>query len=289
MIYMYTIGYSIVTLEHLVGLILLCNSTNHLPNQRLLAINIALVEMLFGCYSVTSFSAFMTDPYDKYWRLSDAFFGTLLTTEIKLTVLHMILDRCLEIYSNVKYPLYMSTKRMKTLLVALWIFSGIIASINTVLGLSLGHLIAGTFLTVNLLLFDIVILIASIVTYVYFYSTVRKIKRLESIAKGHPHHRTMSLINDKFRLPCYIVSTYILLNFTSMVILISTRYLHGKDSRKILVPISFMLSILGFISDGFIYVFANKNVRKLLTSRIRKRSTRVTGMTTTSAFSTNIL
>ena len=280
MVYICICGYSAVTIQHLMGLLLLYNAKNNLPNQRLLAINIAIVEMMCGCNSVISSSALLAGLFKKYW-IAAVFFETLLETEIRLTVLHIIFDRFLEIYSNVKYPVYMPSVRMKNLVLALWMVSGILATTNTIIAKSTGFLITGKFFAKSILILDITILVSSVVTYLHFYKTVQKIKRLESITNSQPQASAISLINKKFKLPCYIVLTYLLFNFTSMVIFTATRYNLGHESRTILIAAAHIQRMLGFFSDGFIYVFANKNVRELLGSTFKFRSPRVSGETNT--------
>ena len=40
-----------------------------------------------------------------------------ISMQIRLAIIHIILDRFLEIYTNVRYPTYMSSKRLTGLLV----------------------------------------------------------------------------------------------------------------------------------------------------------------------------
>ena len=113
----YLVVYLILAILHCVGLILLCKAENKIPNQRLLTKNLAVVEMLFCFNLVVYFSLLLNGknaPILKYVTSTD----TVFFTEIRLSMLHLIFDRFFEIYTNIKYPVYMPLKKV-LLLVAI--------------------------------------------------------------------------------------------------------------------------------------------------------------------------
>ena len=120
------------------------------------------------------------------------------------------------------------------------------------------------------LVLDILILISAIGTYLYFFTTVRKIKRMVENATGQPHESSVELLMKNFKLPCYIVMTYIIFNLSSTVILASAAHTKIKARWQLLINISQFLVIWGFASDVCIYVFADRKVRKLLASKFKR-------------------
>ena len=102
-------------------------------------------------------------------------------------------------------------------------------------------------------------------------NTGRKVRELENINNREPRPGNISLLREKFVLPCYIVCTYVFFNLASMVLAMTARYLdHDRKVYLSLGVASYILDIIGFISDACIYVFANRNVRRFIYSVVRK-------------------
>ena len=138
-------------------------------------------------------------------------------------------------------------------------------SIEVLKGTTPFSAIAFTFLTL-----DIIILISFLVTYWYFYSRVKKIRAMESNAVNRPSQNRQTLFFKKFKVPCYIVLTYICFNISSLVLFICSRYTGNKKLTDWLLEISDIPIVTGFVSDACIYILANKDVRRLLISIFRR-------------------
>ena len=230
--------------------------------------NLAAVEMLF-CLVIATFLPLQQSKHDgQIVEILDSVLSSLFFIEVRWTMLHIIFDRFLEIYTNIKYPLYMTYKRMSLLLATHWIISALCATINVVLE----HLeISGKFeVTFFLgLILDVMILISSISTYIYFYRTVRKIRRLELTAASQPQELGVHLLISKFKLPCYIVLTYTCFNLSSTAMMAASQLVDNEKPSEHLFRFSLVPTLIGFTSDAIIYVFANREVRKLLCSICR--------------------
>ena len=259
------VAYSIVSLLHLAGLLLLWKAKKSLLNQRILTMNIAAIEMFYCLEMVVLFSTF---PYLKTNVALDYilhFFTVLLYIEIRLTMLHIILDRFLEIFINIKYPIYMTHKQLLIIMASLWSISVACASISVILQAKQFHLKMA-------LILDIVILLCSVTTYGYFFTTVFKMKRLDSSLSGESRTNRVNLLIRKFKLPCYIVLTYICFNLASTTFITYDHYIPKGERDPIIKVLANTAMILGFISDSLIYIFANKNVRTLICTLCRKRN-----------------
>ena len=265
-------AYVFLLLLHIAGLILLFKARNDLPNQRLLTKNLAVAEISFCLSKIVTFSALLY--HRSFWTsLLDNFLSCFSVTVIRLSMLHIILDRFIEIYSNIKYPLLMTFKRFLILIATNWAVSVISATIITVL-VAVTKSIALIFrvFLLLLLILDITVLLSAITTYVNFYSKVLSIRRLEVNSIGLPEESRLNLLRKKFKQPCYIVITYVCFNVTSTVLM--QTYNSARDARKRwLLYISYQaLLIVGLTSDVLIYILANKNVYKLLCSFFRKQN-----------------
>ena len=87
---------------------------------------------------------------------------------------------------------------------------------------------------------------------------------------GQSQESRISLMISKFKQPCFIVITYICFNLTSTINLVAVFYFYKGYKRIMLGLVSDILTMIGFISDACIYVFADRNVRKLLCSIFRE-------------------
>ena len=267
--------YSIVGILHFIGLILLSLSKSDLPNQRLLMINLAVAEISFCLTRVVSCSVELREDAseDLIEHILDEFCTTLFAIEIRLTMLHVIFDRFLEIITNIKYPMYMTHKRMLMVIVIHWLIS--LGSATTSFSLRSISSRRMQFTFFMKLILDVIILISAIATYLYFYKIVCKVRATEARTAGQPEESGITLLLTKFKLPCYIILTYICFNLASTILLVTSRYMSSDKQKEILFEFSHVPMMIGIFSDAILYVFANKNVRDLLWHVFRKRSINV--------------
>ena len=262
--------YSILALLHFFGFLLLCKAKIEIQNQRLLTKNLAIVELLF-CLTMMLFHSAKIDE-NKDWTIQclNTFFAALSFTEIRMTILHLIADRFLQIFTNIKYTLYMTHEKVLVIMAVHWFTSLVCAIIS--LSLKVLDAFHGKWIFQGLfcLALDVIILISAKVTYIYFFMTVRKIKQLHANVTGQPRESRVELLKKNFKLPCYIVMTYILFNLSSTIILAFGEDANDQAHHYLLIGISQFFMILGFASDVCIYVFANGKVRILLRSMFKK-------------------
>ena len=266
--------YALLALLNLAALLLMHKAKWDLPNQRRLTMNLALTEMCCCCYMAIRFSIFLKDNWSEDWSKVDTFVTGLFYTEHRFTLLHIITDRFMEVFMNMKYPLYMSTKKLTRMMISLWVVAFSFALICLIVRL-LNHRNA----SLHMLLYtisglDVIIFILALVTYTYFYLKVKKIKRTARDSNGLPQQE-LSLVWKKFRLPCYISITYIAFNLTSALLIAKAYYHKGEEKNyneyKKLMYIAVVLDLAGFLSDNIIYLVLNKNVRRQLLTIFRLR------------------
>ena len=160
----------------------------------------------------------------------------------------------------------MSFKKVMLLLVLHWGVSASCGIIRFVLIVLNGLGSSWKFMLILNMALDIAILISFITTYIYFYITVRRLRGLEARGSDQPSESGLDLLIKKFKLPCYIVVTYICFNITSTSMFTAGNYVHNAEHVNALKRFGHIPIIVGLISDAFIYVFANRNVRNLFCS-----------------------
>ena len=272
----YVVGYSIVSILHLVGLLLLYKANSNLPNQRLLLMNLASAEMLL-CWSMLTLFSIQFRAYNMLIvKCIDAFFNTLFFIEIRFTMLHIIFDRYIEIYTNIRYPLYMTNKKILLVLLTHWSISFLCATISFTLDVTDVFERPLQFTFFLCLVIDIVIFISSFSTYMYFFKKVRRIRAMEVNVTDQQRESLINLLIEKFKVPCLIVLTYLIFNLTSTIMLTSAQYVQSRKQAKVLMAFSQVPILVGIISDLIIYVLANGNVRRFICSKVRSYNLQLT-------------
>ena len=271
-----TAGYALTAVLHTIGLYLICKIKISPCNQRLLITNLAAIEMVGSWYSVLTNSVMISRKWDMRWEHTHIFIAFVIYTAIRLAVLNVILDRFLDIFLNLKYPLYMTKKMISGILTIEWIVVVSAAVVFTLLVKFDIYPLTGFyyFLIYFHLSLDILITFVAMVTYTYFYLRVR------SIMNTHTQDTTRNkqMLWRNFKIPLLMVASYILFNVTATVmrmVALQDMIQNNNEYTKlyiILTGLSGILDTLGWISDALIYIFLQKKIRRTLTSKLRKSS-----------------
>ena len=267
-------AFTLTGVLHIVGLCLISKIKICQCNQRLLIINLAAIEMVGSWYSVLTDAVVIGRKWNMYWEQTHIFFVFTLYTVIRLAVLNIIMDRFLDIFLNLKYPLYITKKFISGVLTAQWITMISAAILFTLLVKFDIYPLHDFyyFLTYFHLSLDILITLVAMVTYTYFFFRVRSI--MSTHTQGVSRNKQMLWKN--FKVPLLMIASYILFNVTATVMkvvalqrLISRNY-HFDELFVLLTGLSGILDTLGWISDGLIYIFLQKKIRGILTSKLGK-------------------
>ena len=121
--------------------------------------------------------------------------------------------------------------------------------------------------TLTLLALDVSVTIFAIITYAYFFSRVKIIHRRESGTNVSATGRDI-LVMKKFKVPFLMVLTYILCNVSGTVCVVTIYYKSGIIGYLLYN----ILTISGFLTDAFIYVYLQKNVWEFFLKMIGKNN-----------------
>ena len=252
---------------HTLGFYLVYKVKTCLKNQRLLILNLAFTEMTICWLRVACIAIWLStngwpNEVDSVYRFFDVFlFGVF-----RLIIFHISVDRFTYIHLNIKYSLYMTRKIVYRILVLVYITSSILSAAMTILFYF--HIVQELAWYYILLFVDTSITTFAIVTYVYMYYIVKGLKRRED---AFSHEKRQNLAWTKFKIPCFMVTTFILFNFSGSIIrIIAFNGLNFNNKFIILNGISNLLDTLGWTVDSLIYVFLQKDVRKYFMSFLRR-------------------
>ena len=263
---------SLTCLVHIVGLLVLIRVKTPNANQKVIIINLAFTEMLF-CLNRVINLAWKNIMGGRNVNRVKAIMTVRLFffTANKAVMLYLILDRFLDIFLHLKYALYFTKKKIVVILAIAWticaIYSISLGVVDSLLyPLNYPKLHRKFNIPVSLVL-DGLIVVSATITYLYFYFKVKAIHKTE---RGSSENQGQSS-SFKFKIPFLLVTTYIMFNVVGTIVVLA-----GDKGRNIyLLRLSgWNLIVLGYLSDGLLYVFMQKDVRKLLYEKLCKRALR---------------
>ena len=251
-------GFGLTAALHAVGLILLYKANdNDLPNQRWVTMNLATTEMIFCLWSICRYLWFFF-AYKEYFKhhLLIMFIDTHLYTIIKFAILHIIIDRFLYIYMNIKYSVYVTKKVLIITNIMQWLVSIIL---NMTLTLNKASLVS----CYAYLFVDIIIIITTVASFIYILIKIRNINKTVDSRK-----RKYGLLKIwlKLKIPTLMVLSYIVFNGSSTVMKV---YYATYKAFDLVVPAT-IIDLCGYLSDVLCYIFLQKRIRTLLVPRKKK-------------------
>ena len=265
-------GYAIPTILHIVGVVLLYKAKRQLPNQRILTMALAIAEMLFCLRAIIHNTMWLVGLTSTWgYNLSYVFLKTLLMNATRFTMLHIIVDRFLDIWLNLKYPLYINQYKLKIIVICQWIF-GLLLAILSLLLVLFKIISIQSFLRLAIVAkscLDVVIIIVALVTFIYLFMKVKSVIHRTNSQQRRQRKQSGPTTTAwyKVRVPFLMVATFIVFNAGGFILFIINHKLHN-DNRTTALYCSFaILDICGWTSDALIYIFCRKRVRRLLVNR----------------------
>ena len=168
-------------------------------------------------------------------------------------------DRFFEIFLNIKYPLYVTKKKLTWTVVFGWLIAFLFAICARIFEIE-GTFDAWTVIYSTVLVLDIIIVLSAIITYTYFFLKVRKIQKQVT----DNNKCTRKIVIKRFKVPLLMVATFLLFNVIStvLIIVLVTTFNKLSETRSAVIRhTAELLTISGFMSDVVIYVFLQKNLR----------------------------
>ena len=270
-------AYIICIILHCIGIRLLIKAKVKPNSQRLITVNLALAEILqslMNLYLIVMGIAKLNASLGKMGYTETFVF--LVATYIKrCTMLYMTIDRFLDVKLNIKYSIYFTNKKVISILIAIWII--------VITGAMISCLVAGFSKSVDLvdtiqateiyryLALDIIITLIAVLVYTYLYKLARKVAH--SIQQQSANANSIYRTKSKFRVPAMIVFSYALSTLTIFILMkIFIKFCKNNICSKWTTLLSATCILMNFYSDVFIYVFLQRDVRKLWKAIFKHRS-----------------
>ena len=252
----YLVGFTLAGILHLIGFLILYKVKDNLTNQRIITMNLAVTEMVSSWYQVILFAVLINGDMTPKWLLPDTFLTVIFHSIIRMIVILIIADRFLDIYLNLKYPIYMDKTRLIVITVILWILSAMFASSMVLtIHFGVGPILVEKILGYTFLALDIVITLFAILTYTYLYLCVKKMSEWDNSSGVNRNGSRKKAIYHKFKVPCLMVASYLIFNVSGTILKTSVAFMSvGEQTWLLVFGISNILVICGWISDAFIYV-----------------------------------
>ena len=265
-------GYSLPAFLHGVGIILLYKAKGILPNQRIITINLAVAEMLYCLLLVihhvlllTRIELSMNSKTIMYYQFVVRALNHFFYYTIRFAMFHIIIDRFLYIWLNIKYPLCINKRTLIKCIICQWTLGGFMSGISHLLvrlRINIKHI--KYILSYVKIAMDAIIFITALATVLYLFKTVKRASR-GYVIQDRGQIRT-SRIWVRLKIPLLMVGTFVMFNISATMCWSYTIY----TGRRSLVVVIVILNTCGWCFDVLIYVFLQRKVRLLITSFCRK-------------------
>ena len=251
--------YGFPSVLHFAGFVLLYQANRVLPNQRLITMNLAVTEMIYCMVQVIYHALIAADLLTDVVDIILEYTLVSYFCAIRFAILHIIIDRFLDIWLNIKYPIYINSRKILISIAIQWTFSSCFGLI---------HRLIFKFKEIDITLYsdvplDVLIIVIALLTTLYFF---RKLKRIQpNPTSGKNCRQNRSRLWLKLKIPLLMVLTFIIFNASSTILIFFTDGENPNSAEQFQLAYTF-LEIFGWTSDALIYILLQKRVRRLLAS-----------------------
>ena len=263
-----------IAILHSFGFFLLNKIKFQPANQRLILLHLSAVEMTYCFALCICYTLLACLPSEKHGRIYQSYLWLNVSFNLLLRclIMYVIIDRTLDIFLHMKYPVIFTRNRVIGMICALWLLAFLSGSATLLLEIFYIKNISkiSFHASVTYVVIDTVLFLVSLSSFVYLFSKVRAI--LADINKNSLSQcESASLrtsLSKKLKIPVCIISTYLVFNFTGDILYLYQEQIKKKNPDhhqiSILTDIVYVLWFFGLISDCVIYVFLQRNIRGYL-------------------------
>ena len=269
---------------HGVGIYLLaCLYQNHLYKvQQIYLINLSISEFLLNFIEAIKRCVKFTMPVNANNGNSSIVVGTYLqiiqatsfAALYYIVMIYLTLDRLFDIFLNIKYPIYWNEHKAKHLLYGTWFTANIVAIIICLVHKFNEFPWQIVCFKYFYPIIDFVFLVIAIFTYCFIYfKYTQQTTRVHPIITGSNRIAFVKISNlaalrrSKFHIPILLILTFLI-----FVIIADLTYFFvaivGGNHSDLLLTICLLSYCLSNTADAFIYIFMQRDVRRLLWKKI---------------------
>lgn len=275
---------------HGIGLYLLkcLPKRNRGKPQVIYIMNLSAIELILNAVSFLRRILKMTSSdiskADKYMQYTYIFDYSVLKFSLHLTMIAITLDRMFLIILNLQYPKYFKKKCAKLIVLGIWLLSGVMFITYILVFIyefeqnPSKSCASGKFMLVA---FDIMFVVIAIVAYYLifkkhtFQQSQRSLLQLNNLTVDGSDEAASSLKQsfwNAFKHSRFYVALLLILTFIVFVIppdMIFAFY-ECKNKEKIIKHVATISYAFSYFSDGVVYIFLNREVRRLLLNKVRR-------------------
>ena len=271
--------YLLAVLVHVSALRLLIKASqrNVKGSQKYLFISLSLTEL---SYCLISLAQFWCKEYgvEKSVRKHIAIFRRVaLLLMYYFIMIYITIDRFFAIHLNIKYRVYWSPVKTKSLI---FFTSLVCITASTLVSVTWFQTEWSVTAFIYVYLyppFMIVFMICAVITYSYIVKKIIKNQKKEDalrkqVCRKNTKHFPQVQRKSRFTI---LVPTIIILTFILFMVIPNFMHMIHKNTSKLpnyIIDINWILVPLGFIADAVVYIISVNTIRNLFNKYIRKKS-----------------
>ena len=238
------VGYSIPTVLHAVGIVLLYKAKGDLPNQRVITLNLAVAEFLYCFSRIIIYTVTPAVLLTKSTNAALHCLAGVFLCVIRFAILHVIIDRFLDIWLNLRYPIYIHKSTLMKCIILQWILGLFVAA--AFVSFELLKVISRKGVQFLRLSIDMIIIVAAVSTFIYLFFRVKHVVRGQ--ASQNQGQIRAPRVWFKLKIPLFMVGTFIAFNISSSILWL----FWYKPGQAKYYGYALVLDLLGWCSDAFI-------------------------------------
>ena len=253
--------YVFCAIVQIIGVYVLYNTNNLRVTQRIILLNIGFCNVLYSISCICVFSKMIWNNQELKEMPCLIF---VLAFNYIFLMHYLSIDRMLEIYLHLKYPILVTKKISDFVIILLWLISLLLTFITYLVTLYYRNLKVKLFRYIlSIMIWYVLCTALFIYSYMYrkWTSLHRNVPRIKQSARRN---------SNAFLVPFLVVFTFAFFQGSGSVLMMiqNTIELSGS-SKSLLECVMSMLFAFGVISDALIYIFLQKVIRKKFLLKIR--------------------
>ena len=260
---------------HCLGIYLLSNLPQGKRNQDIIIMNLSIAEIFMSSCDLTQNILIrfqkIYDTITNYFIIGHCCFFVIPSF---LFMIVLTIDRFCEIHYHIKYPLYIQKKMVMFILSICWLIGALTAITMLLLRTYYHDDMATIIFEYFFPIIEGIFIIIATITYCYIYSKFKEAapvfpKGTTITQNTNANERTVRKTN--FFVPTLIIITFIIFVIAPDIANLILFYI-TKTGTNLHSNILLLFYVLGYICDATIYIFLQKNIRKLLFKKLGFRN-----------------
>lgn len=176
-----------------------------------------------------------------------------------LTLVLVLVDRFLCVFLHIKYKQKVTTFRLKVACLLSWFVGILAASPILILHRNLKVILNVYHLKVSPVI-SIFLLLLTICAYTYITYKIKVSRQCFHVPQSQQEQRTIN--KKQFIIPCIIIMSFILCVGVPNILHFASKS-YGTEHADVINKIGELLWVINFTSDPVVYIFLNKNIRRI--------------------------